>query len=93
MELVLKGTGLHIEQVWCDSLPDHYFYSHEYSLGLADNDPASVRTLQDKSPLWGETDRAFIERNVAWFNERLIGDWIVYVVRKEKVPSFRPRTS
>ena len=82
LELVFKDTGMQIEQVWCDSLPDHYFYSYEYMLDLADNDPESVRALGKKSPHWSDIERRHIAHNVPWYNENLVGDWIGYILRK-----------
>jgi len=83
LKLVWQATGMHIEQIWCDSQPDHYIYSYEYMLNLAETDPGSVRALWDKSPLWNNLERDHIAHNVPWYNEHLIGDWIVYLLRKD----------
>ena len=32
---------------------------------------------------WPTLEREHISRNLDWYNENLIGDWIVYVLRKE----------
>lgn len=82
LERVLANTHLEIERVWCDSLPDHYCYSYEYSLDIADGDQSSVRKLGTSSPHWSEQEMEHIGRNVEWYNRQLIGDWIVYVLRK-----------
>ena len=84
LERVFANTGLSVERVWCDSMTEHYFYSYEYSLDISDGDPASVRKQGVPSARWNETEIAHIERNVGWYNKQLIGDWIVYVLRKRK---------
>ena len=82
LERVFAGTGMKIEKVWCDSQFDHYLYSYDYSLGLAETDPESIRQRGIQDDRWPQIEREHIKRNVDWYNEKLIGDWIVYVLRK-----------
>jgi 2-polyprenyl-3-methyl-5-hydroxy-6-metoxy-1,4-benzoquinol methylase len=82
LELVFAGTSLQVEKVWCDSVPEHYFYSHEYSLGISDRDPRSVRRRGVPSENWPQERVNEIARQVDGWNDRLVGDWIVYILRK-----------
>jgi SAM-dependent methyltransferase len=82
LELVFAGTGLRVEKVWCDSVPEHYFYSKEYSLDIPDRDPRSVRVRGIPSENWPQDRVNEVARQVDGWNDRLIGDWIVYVLRK-----------
>lgn len=83
LERVFAGTDLEIERVWCDSQFDHYLYSYDYSLGLAETDPDSIRKRGIQEDRWPAVEIEHIKRNVDWYNEKLIGDWIVYVLRKD----------
>lgn len=82
LEIIFREFGMILEKWWCDSLPDHYWYSYEYMLGISDSDPNSVRVLKEKNTTWSEIERSHIEHNVEWYNKNLIGDWSVYVLTK-----------
>jgi SAM-dependent methyltransferase len=87
---VFAGTSLKIESVWCDSQFDHYLYSHDYSLGLAETDPDSIRKRGLHEDRWPANKIEDIKRNVDWYNKKLIGDWIVYVLHKDGAGSVQP---
>lgn len=80
LELILEGTSLRIADVWCDSQPDHYLYSHEYQLDIPDNDPRSVRAGNRANWTDGELDR--ISARVDGYNSALVGDWIAYLLER-----------
>jgi 2-polyprenyl-3-methyl-5-hydroxy-6-metoxy-1,4-benzoquinol methylase len=82
LDRIFAGTGLKIERVWCDSQFDHYTYSYDFSLGYSEVDPSSVRQIGRQEDRWPALEVEHIQRNIDWYNEKLIGDWIVYVLRK-----------
>ena len=83
LEIVFKNTGLALDKFWCDSLPDLYWYSYEYYLGISDNDANSVRILKERNTIWTELERSHIEHNYRWYNERHIGDWSAFLFEKQ----------
>ena len=83
LEMVFEKAGLVLDKFWCDSLPDLYWYSYEYYLGISDIDANSVRILKEKNTIWTELERSHIEHNYKWYNDRHIGDWSAFVFKSK----------
>ena len=79
LEIVLGTVGLEIVFTKCDSEYDHYLYSQEYELDIADNSPFSFRNGADG--IFTRSEMRYWKEKSKRLNHALVGDSIAYYIK------------
>lgn len=81
LENIFKNTNLSICNSYCDSQWYNYIHSYEYSLDIDHNSSISAT---NGGGLWIKEDINYWSKKAKKANDKLVGDWIVYYLSKDK---------
>lgn len=82
LEIVFGQAGLEIFHVKCDSQFEHYLYSQEYQLDIANKSPFSIRS--ENGGIFTKSDILYWKKKAVLLNRALVGDWVVYYLRHKQ---------
>lgn len=81
LEIIFNKTNLSIYNSYCESQWFNYVHSYEYSLDI---DHRSSISAANGGGLWINEDITYWSKKAKRANEKLVGDWIVYYLRKDR---------